>query len=62
MIRDQILIAAGFILFFAGFMVGYSIAWRQRGRHAERDLADISGPETTLVLGDLEARVRRHQR
>jgi len=61
MIRDQILIGAGFVVLFAGFMAGYTIAWWQRGRLAERDLADVSGPETTVILGDLEARVRRSQ-
>lgn len=61
MIRDQILIGAGFVLLFVGFMLGYTIAWWQRGRLAERAVADVSGPETTIVLGDLEARVRRSQ-
>ncbi|MBW7966783.1 hypothetical protein [Bradyrhizobium sp. BR 10261] len=55
MIRDQVLIAAG-------FMLGYTIAWWQRGRVAERAIADVSGPETTLVVGDLETRFRRSQR
>lgn len=61
MIRDQILIGAGFVLIFVGFMLGYTIAWWQRGRFAERTVSDVSGPETTIVLGDLEARVRRSQ-
>ncbi|TFV34571.1 hypothetical protein E4K66_30875 [Bradyrhizobium frederickii] len=61
MIRDQILIGAGFIVLFAGFMLGYSIAWWQRGRVTERVVADVSGPETAIVLGDIEARVRRSQ-
>lgn len=61
MIRDQILICAGFVVLFAGFMAGYTIAWRQRGRLIERVAVDLSGPETTVVLGDLEARVRRSQ-
>ena len=61
MIRDQVLIGGGFVVFFAGFMVGYTVAWWQRGRVAERALVDLSGPETTIVLGDLEARVRRSQ-
>lgn len=61
MIREQILIGAGFILLFAGFMAGYTTAWWQRGRLAERVAADVSGPETSIVLGDLETRVRRSQ-
>lgn len=32
MIRDQVLISAGFIVAFAGFMLGYAIAWRQRAK------------------------------
>ncbi|WP_439363103.1 hypothetical protein ACNJYD_19950 [Bradyrhizobium sp. DASA03005] len=61
MIRGQILIGGGFVVFFAGFMVGYTIAWWQRGRIAARTVADVSGPETTIVLRDLESRVRRSQ-
>lgn len=61
MIRDQVLIGGGFIVFFTGFMVGYTIAWWQRGREAERTVVDLTSPETTIVLGDLEARVRRSQ-
>ncbi|WLB43038.1 hypothetical protein QIH93_21050 [Bradyrhizobium ottawaense] len=61
MIRDQILIGAGFIALFAGFMAGYTVAWWQRAQLAERTVVDVSGPETTIVLGDLEARMRRSQ-
>lgn len=57
----NLIVAALSVAAFAGFMLGYSIAWWQRGRLAERALADVSGPETTIVLGDLEARVRRSQ-
>jgi len=60
-IRDQVLIGGGFVVFFAGFMAGYTVAWWQRGRVAERAVVDLSSPETTIVLGDLEARVRRSQ-
>ncbi|MDA9499295.1 hypothetical protein [Bradyrhizobium sp. CCBAU 11357] len=61
MIRGEILIGGGFVVFFAGFIAGYTIAWWQRSGLAERTAIDVSGPETTFVLGDLEARVRRSQ-
>jgi hypothetical protein len=63
-ISTNVAIGAGSILVFAGFMLGYSIAWWQRGRYDAHSLAEVlqSVPEpTTLVVGDLETRFRRSQ-
>jgi hypothetical protein len=59
-ISTNVAVGAGSILVFAGFMLGYSIAWWQRGRYAAQALEDASAPTaTTLVVGDLEMRFRR---
>lgn len=61
-ISHNIAIAAGSALVFAGFMLGYAIAWWQRGRYDARSLAEVMDKEQiTLVLGDIEARYRRSQ-
>lgn len=64
-ISVNVAVGAGSILVFAGFMLGYAIAWWQRGRYDARSLEEVvqSAPEvTTLVIGDLETRFRRSQR
>ncbi|MBR1170517.1 hypothetical protein [Bradyrhizobium liaoningense] len=62
MIRDQVLVGAGFIILFAGFMLGYAVAWWQRGRYDARSLAELLPRDpTTLIVGDLETRFRRSQ-
>lgn len=61
-ISTNVAVGAGSILMFAGFMFGYAIAWRQRGGHLERALEEVTEPETaTIIVLDLEARVRRSQ-
>ncbi|MEY9703739.1 hypothetical protein ACFLEY_21575 [Bradyrhizobium sp. YCK136] len=62
-ISTNVAVGAGSILLFAGFMLGYTIAWWQRGRYLDKALEDVAEPQiTTLVVGDLETRFRRSQR
>lgn len=59
----NVIVTAISIAAFAGFMIGYTIAWRQRGRYLDEALDDVAEPQvTTLVVGDLETRFRRSQR
>jgi ABC-type glycerol-3-phosphate transport system permease component len=61
-ISTNVAVAAGSIATFAGFMAGYTIAWWQRGRYLAQALQEVAGPETaTIIIHDLEARVRRSQ-
>ncbi|MGM4955672.1 hypothetical protein ACT4MK_09980 [Bradyrhizobium barranii] len=61
-ISVNVVVGAGSIIAFAGFMLGYAIAWRQRGRYVAQALEEATKPEpTTLVIGDLETRFRRSQ-
>lgn len=62
-VSTNVAVGAGSIIAAAGFLLGYAIAWRQRGRYAAQAVEDTVGPEvTTLVVGDLETRFRRSQR
>lgn len=59
----NVIVTAISITAFAGFMIGYAIAWRQRGRYLDKILDYVAEPDvTTLVVGDLETRFRRSQR
>lgn len=59
----SVIVTAISIAAFAGFMIGYAIAWRQRDRYLDEALERAAEPEvTTLVVGDLETRFRRSQR
>ncbi|MFK4622546.1 hypothetical protein [Bradyrhizobium diazoefficiens] len=61
-ISTNVAIGAGSIVMFAGFMLGYAIAWRQRGRYLAHALEEAVAPDaSTIIIGDLEARVRRSQ-
>jgi len=63
-ISTNVAVGAGSIIAAAGFLLGYAIAWRQRGHYDARSLAEAMelAPEpTTLVIGDLETRFRRSQ-
>jgi hypothetical protein len=64
-ISESVMVGACAILIFAGFMLGYAIAWGQRGNYDARSLAEVMeikpGEPTTLVVGDLETRFRRSQ-
>lgn len=59
-ISINVAVGAGSILVFAGFILGYSIAWWQRGRYDARSLAEVMQSEP-LVVHDLETRFRRSQ-
>ncbi|WP_409188422.1 hypothetical protein [Bradyrhizobium sp. RDM4] len=61
-ISTNVAVAAGAIVMFAGFMAGYTIAWWQRDRYLEQALEEVTDTETaTIIVLDLEARVRRSQ-
>lgn len=61
-ISVNVAVGVGSIIAFAGFMLGYAIAWRQRGRYVARAVEEATRPEpTTLIVGDLETRFRRSQ-
>lgn len=62
-ISTNVAVGTGSIVMAAGFLLGYAIAWRQRGRYLDKTLDAVAEPEvTTLVVGDLETRFRRSQR
>lgn len=65
-ISHNIALTAGFAIAFAGFMLGYGIAWWQRGWWDAKSLAELMRVDddgvTSLVVGDLEMRIRKSQR
>lgn len=67
-ISINVAVGAGSILMFAGFMLGYAIAWRQRRSEPVQPTGVVyhfGGPVDLDQLADLrdgaEARVRRSQ-
>ncbi|EJN15713.1 hypothetical protein PMI42_00731 [Bradyrhizobium sp. YR681] len=53
-ISTNVAVGAGSIIAFAGFMLGYAIAWRQRGNYDARSLAEVMRCDPAVRLPDCE--------